>query len=304
MSWGRSIALTLEHDEMQHTPYGHALGKRVIPMERSVMDKARPKGNIEAYHAPSAGWDALTSRYAQIAWDDVFAPVDFEVADTLIIFGHNPAANHPRMLGALREASRRGAVIVSVNALHERDLEHFASPQHSVKTMAFGSTRIASMLIRTKPGGDFALVKAVAKRLIELDDEALANGTERMIDIDFIKQHTLGFSDFAEELREENWPLLEVESGMAREDIEGFARIYAHGKRVVATWCMDITQHTHAVQTVHLLHNLLMMRGNTGRKNTSSSKVCFICSPLPRIAPTLRSCCPAYSNIKGCISDS
>ncbi|WP_321843854.1 FdhF/YdeP family oxidoreductase [Paraburkholderia bannensis] len=191
---------------------------------------------------------------------------DFEVADTIIIFGQNPATNHPRMLGELREASRRGATIVSVNPLRERGLERFTSPQHPLEMITFGSTKIASTFIQPKLGGDFALIKGVAKRLIELDDEALENGTERVIDLDFIQQHTLGFNAFAEDLRNESWPLLEAESGVAREDIEGLARIYANGKRVIATWGMGITQHKHSVQTVHMLSNLLLMRGNIGRE--------------------------------------
>ncbi|CAM2159897.1 FdhF/YdeP family oxidoreductase [Paraburkholderia tropica] len=191
---------------------------------------------------------------------------DFEAADTIMIFGQNPATNHPRMLGELREASRRGATIVSVNPLRERGLERFTSPQHPLEMITFGSTKIASMFIQPKLGGDFALIKGVAKRLIELDDEALENGTERVLDIDFIREHTLGFAAFAEDLRNESWPLLEAESGVAREDIEGLARVYANGKRVIATWGMGITQHKHSVQTVHLLSNLLMMRGNIGRE--------------------------------------
>jgi anaerobic selenocysteine-containing dehydrogenase len=34
---------------------------------------------------------------------------DFENADTFLLFGHNPATNHPRMLVELRESSKRGA---------------------------------------------------------------------------------------------------------------------------------------------------------------------------------------------------
>ncbi|TDN62249.1 FdhF/YdeP family oxidoreductase [Paraburkholderia sp. BL10I2N1] len=191
---------------------------------------------------------------------------DFELADTIIIFGQNPATNHPRMLGELREASRRGATIVSVNPLRERGLERFASPQHPVEMLTFSSTKIASTFIQPKLGGDFALIKGVAKHLIELDDKALENRTERVLDLDFINQHTLGFSAFADDLRNESWPLLEAQSGVAREDVEGLARIYANGKRVIATWGMGITQHKHSVQTVHMLSNLLMMRGNIGRE--------------------------------------
>src|SRR6202008_1061541 len=106
---------------------------------------------------------------------------DFEHADTLLIFGQNPATNHPRMLGELRECSRRGATIVSINPLRERGLERFASPQHPIEMLTMSSTKIASTFIQPKLGGDFALIKGVAKRVLELDDAARAQGTERIL---------------------------------------------------------------------------------------------------------------------------
>jgi molybdopterin-dependent oxidoreductase alpha subunit len=191
---------------------------------------------------------------------------DFEHADTILIFGQNPATNHPRMLGELRECSRRGATIVSINPLRERGLERFASPQHPVEMLTLSSTKIASTFIQPKLGGDFALIKGVAKRVVELDDDAVAQGTERILDIGFIDEHTFGFDAFAADLRAESWAALEAESGVAREDIENLARIYVNGKRVIATWGMGLTQHKNSVATVHMLSNLMMMRGNIGRE--------------------------------------
>ncbi|MGV2290061.1 FdhF/YdeP family oxidoreductase [Trinickia sp. YCB016] len=191
---------------------------------------------------------------------------DFEHCDTIMIFGQNPATNHPRMLGELRECAKRGARIVSINPLRERGLQRFADPQSPVEMLTMSSTKIATTFIQPKLGGDFALLKGVAKRVLELDDEALRAGTERVLDVDFIGAHTWGFDAFAADLRAESWPALEAESGVAREDIENLARIYATGKRVIATWGMGITQHKNSVQTVHMLSNLMMMRGNIGRE--------------------------------------
>jgi molybdopterin-dependent oxidoreductase alpha subunit len=191
---------------------------------------------------------------------------DFEHADTILIFGQNPATNHPRMLGELRECSRRGATIVSINPLRERGLERFASPQHPVEMLTMSSTKIASTFIQPKLSGDFALLKGVAKRVVELDDDAVAQGTERILDVGFIEEHTFGFDSFAADLRAESWEALEAESGVAREDIENLARIYVNGKRVIATWGMGLTQHKNSVATVHMLSNLMMMRGNIGRE--------------------------------------
>ncbi|RFP16221.1 MULTISPECIES: FdhF/YdeP family oxidoreductase [unclassified Duganella] len=190
---------------------------------------------------------------------------DFEHADTLLIFGQNPATNHPRMLGELRECARRGATIVSINPLRERGLERFTSPQHPVEMLTMSSTPISSMFIQPRLGGDFALIKALAKRLLELDDHALLHGARRLLDVDFIAQHTAGFDEFARDLRKESWPLLIEESGVPRAEIEKLAQVYIQGERVIATWGMGLTQHKNSVPTIQMLSNLMLMRGNIGR---------------------------------------
>ncbi|NVD74306.1 FdhF/YdeP family oxidoreductase [Duganella sp. BJB1802] len=191
---------------------------------------------------------------------------DFEQADTLLIFGQNPATNHPRMLGELRDCARRGATIVSINPLRERGLERFTSPQHPVEMLTMSSTPICSMFVQPRLGGDFALIKALAKRLLELDDHALLHGIKRVLDVDFIEQHTAGFNEFARDLRNESWRLLVDESGVPRAEIEALAQVYARGERVIATWGMGLTQHKNSVPTIQMLSNLMLMRGNIGRR--------------------------------------
>ena len=190
---------------------------------------------------------------------------DFEHADTILLFGHNAATNHPRMLGELRECARRGATIVSINPLRERGLERFTSPQHPVEMLTGSSTKIASMFVQPKLGGDFALIKGMAKRLVELDDEAIRHGQARLIDVDFVREHTIGFGAFVEDLRVESWADIVAESGVPLPDIDALARVYARGQRVIACWGMGLTQHKHSVPTVQILSNLMMMRGNIGR---------------------------------------
>ena len=198
---------------------------------------------------------------------------DFEHADTLLIFGQNPATNHPRMLGELRECAKRGAAIVSINPLRERGLERFTSPSHPLEMLSNSSTAIGSLFIQPKLGGDFALIKALAKRTLELDDAAVAAaaglpglaGAARVLDVDFIAEHSNGFAAFAADLRRQDWGQLVEESGVAREQIEQLAQVYVKGERVIATWGMGLTQHKGAVATIRMLSNLMMMRGNIGR---------------------------------------
>ncbi|USX12621.1 FdhF/YdeP family oxidoreductase [Oxalobacteraceae bacterium OTU3CAMAD1] len=191
---------------------------------------------------------------------------DFEHADTLLIFGQNPATNHPRMLGELRDCAKRGARIVSINPLRERGLERFTSPAHALEMLTNSSTTISTMFIQPTLGGDFALIKALAKRLVERDDEALAAGQAGLLDRDFIAEHTSGFEAFAQDLRAQDWDELVAESGVPRAQIEELSEVYINGKNVICTWGMGLTQHKGAVATIQMLSNLMMMRGNIGRK--------------------------------------
>ena len=198
---------------------------------------------------------------------------DFEQADTILIFGQNPGTNHPRMLGELRAARKRGARIVSFNPLRERGLERFADPQNAVEMATFGSSPISSHYFQLQVGGDFALIKGMCKRVVELDDAAVAAGQPRVLDVAFIAEHTKGFDSFIAELREQPWEPLVQASGLTREQIEQAADIYATSQRVIACWGMGITQHRHSVATIQMIVNLLLLRGNLGREGAGACPV-------------------------------
>ncbi|HEY0267711.1 MAG TPA: molybdopterin-dependent oxidoreductase, partial [Methyloradius sp.] len=178
---------------------------------------------------------------------------DFEHTDTLLLFGHNPATNHPRMLGELRECAKRGVKIVSINPLRERGLEKFADPQSMVEMSTFGSTKISGTFIQPKLGGDLAFVKGMMKLLVEWDDAAIRDGKKRVVDIDFLEKHTVGYEALAADIRNEDWTVILEESGVSFEHIEAVARIYAQGERVISTWGMGITQHKHSVATIQMI---------------------------------------------------
>ncbi len=191
---------------------------------------------------------------------------DFEHADTILIFGQNPATNHPRMLGELREAAKRGARIVAINPLKERGLERFADPQSPFDMLSFKGSKISDLFIQPTLGGDLALIKGMIKFVIQWDDEAQKHGTERVVDVDFIAEHTRHFEAIAEDARQESWDVIVAESGVPLTQIEEIARIYATGDRVISTWGMGLTQHKHGVATIKTLVNLMLLRGNIGKE--------------------------------------
>ncbi|MYM84455.1 FdhF/YdeP family oxidoreductase [Duganella sp. FT50W] len=191
---------------------------------------------------------------------------DFEHTDTLLIFGQNPATNHPRMMNELRDCARRGATIVSINPLRERGLERFTSPAHALEMLTGATTTIGTMFVQPKLAGDFALIKAVAKRLVERDDEALASGQPSVLDREFIARHTSGFEAFEADLRAESWDVLLEESGVPKLQIDQLTGIFIRGQNVISTWGMGLTQHKNALKTIQMLSNLMMMRGQIGRQ--------------------------------------
>ena len=104
------------------------------------------------------------------------------------------------------------------------------------------------------------------------DDVAKTNG-KRVLDVIFIKQHTSGFEPFEAMVRALDWSLIEQESGLMREAIEGAARVYVQAERVTAFYGMGFTQQVHGFENAALLVNLMLLRGNIGRAGTGVSAV-------------------------------
>jgi molybdopterin-dependent oxidoreductase alpha subunit len=64
---------------------------------------------------------------------------------------------------------------------------------------------------------------------------------------------------------------IEEASGLSRSDIESVAKIYAKAERVIINYGMGITQHRQGTGNVRQIDNLLMLRGNIGRKGAGIS---------------------------------
>ncbi|KKB78007.1 formate dehydrogenase [Devosia soli] len=190
---------------------------------------------------------------------------DFDKTDGLFFFGQNVGSNAPRMLHQLQEASDRGATIVAFNPLKERGLERFINPQDPMQMVTRIETPIARDYFQVRPGGDIAVVAGMCRWLIEADGAAQAKGEAPLLDHDFIAQHTHGFGAFSVWALSLDWKDLERESGLSRADIEKAARLYARTKAAMVIYGMGITQHKLGVQSVQMLVNLLLLRGNIGR---------------------------------------
>ena len=190
---------------------------------------------------------------------------DFDKTDCILFFGQNVGSNSPRMMHQLQDAARRGAQIVTFNPLRERGLERFTNPQSPVQMLTGSSTAISTQYHQLKAGGDIAAIMGMCKSLIEKDDKGRRSDGLSVLDHNFINEHVHGFDDFAANARNCSWEDLERQSGLSRIAIEAAAAIYARAERVIAIYGMGLTQHRAGVETVQMLVNLLLLRGNIGK---------------------------------------
>ncbi|MGL4317661.1 MAG: FdhF/YdeP family oxidoreductase [Pseudomonas sp.] len=186
---------------------------------------------------------------------------DFEHADAIFVFGQNPGTNHPRMLEPLREAVERGASVVCFNPLKERGLERFQHPQHPLEMLGNGDRPTSSAYFRPHLGGDMAVVRGMAKFLLQWEREQPGS----VFDQRFIDEHTDGLRNWLSAVEASDWAQIEQQSGLPRRDIEQAARLYARAERVITCWAMGITQHRHSVATIQEIANLMLLRGNLGK---------------------------------------
>ncbi|MET1116034.1 MAG: FdhF/YdeP family oxidoreductase [Comamonas sp.] len=190
---------------------------------------------------------------------------DFEHTDAIFFFGQNVGVSSPRMLHQLRAAREREVPIVTFNPLKEVGLVHFASPQSPVQMLTPAETAISTQYLQVRNGGDIGAITGLCKWLIEADDRAQASGTARVLDHAFIAEHTQGFAAFAAAMRAADWSAIESESGLTRAALELAAQTYASAAAVLGIYGMGLTQHREGVANVHMLSNLLLLRGNIGR---------------------------------------
>jgi molybdopterin-dependent oxidoreductase alpha subunit len=191
---------------------------------------------------------------------------DFDKTDCIFIFGQNPGTNSPRMMTNLRDASRRGAPIISFNPFRERALERFQAPQSPIEMATLSSTQISSRLYQVRIGGDVAAVKGIMKVIIEEDEAAHARDEQAVLDWEFIRGHTDGLDGLVNDLTATQWPEIERCSGLGREDIEYAAHVYMKAERAIIVYGMGITQHRRGAQAVQQLANLALLRGHIGRE--------------------------------------
>ena len=193
---------------------------------------------------------------------------DFDHAEAIFVIGQNTGTNSPRMMSNLVEARKRGVPIVAVNPMPERALVRFADPQDVVQMATFGSTKIASEFVHIRIGGDLALLKGMMKVIFERE----ARG-EKIIDHDFIREHTVGLDAIRAEVVAQTWTDIAAASGLEEAQIRRCAEIYIRSRATMICYGMGLTQHQEGSRLLQQVVNLLLLKGNFGKPGAGISPI-------------------------------
>lgn len=179
---------------------------------------------------------------------------DLNACDLIFVIGANPASNHPRFIHKLKAIRARGGEVIMINPAREAGLVKFSLPK-SARSLLKGGDEIASGYLQPKIGSDLAVLKGLAKAIIDADaaDEA------------FIAEHSEDFTAFKADLDALSWNDIETATGLPRASIDDIAARYAKSQNAVFAWGMGITHHINGSDTVEYIANLATLRGMIGR---------------------------------------
>lgn len=180
---------------------------------------------------------------------------DLTGADLIFVIGANPSSNHPRFIHMLKNCRERGGQVIVINPAKEPGLVKFAVPK-SPSSMLKGGSEIASDYCQPRIGSDIALLKGIAKAVLELGLEDRA----------FIASHVTGFDAFRTDLDALGWEVIVAACGVSREAITHLARQYGRAEHAVFAWGMGMTHHLHGVANVEAIANLAVLRGMVGKR--------------------------------------
>jgi predicted molibdopterin-dependent oxidoreductase YjgC len=173
-------------------------------------------------------------------------------ADCVFITGSNTAESHPVIGYEVVRAAKRGANVIIVDPRRIPMVDH------------------ATLFLQVKPGTDIYVFLAIMHTIIR----------EGWADEAFIAERTEGYDDFRESVAEYTPERAALVAGVAAEDIEEVARIYALGLRTgdgqadepergrsTVLYAMGITQRSNGTDMVMTLANLALLCGQVGKSS-------------------------------------
>ena len=168
-----------------------------------------------------------------IGTGDVVLPEDMVHSRFILIWGNNTAATNVHLWsGPIREARRRGAQVVVVDPVRTPTAAH------------------ADWHVQIKPATDAALALGMMHVIVR----------EELFDAEYVEQHTLGFGQLCERLKDYPPQRAAEITGLAVADIERLARAYATTPPAVLRLMVGMERYSNGgmnVRTVACLPSLI-----------------------------------------------
>ena len=162
---------------------------------------------------------------------------DIHETDCLFIAGSNIAECHPTSMVRVRNVQERGGYIIVVD------------PRETALA------RRADVHLDLKPGTDLALANGILNLLIE-------NGH---VDEKFVKNHTNGFAETKELVKEFTPEYTSELTGVAPEKIIRAAELYGKAPNAIVMFARGIEQQIKGVDNVSGYTNMALITGKIGR---------------------------------------
>ncbi|WP_405392132.1 bifunctional nitrate reductase/sulfite reductase flavoprotein subunit alpha [Streptomyces sp. NBC_01102] len=158
---------------------------------------------------------------------------DFEHADTFLVIGANMADCHPILFLRLMERVKAGAKLIVVDPRRNSTADK------------------ADLFLQIRPGTDLALLNGLMHLLVE-------NGHT---DPEFIAQHTEGWEEMPDFLRDYTPAAVAETTGIPEADIRRAARWIGEAGDWMSCWTMGLNQSTHGTWNTNALINLHLATG-------------------------------------------
>ncbi len=169
-----------------------------------------------------------------------------EDAGCLFLFGYNPSAAHPIVSRRIVKAKEKGAKII------------VADPR------VIETARIADIYLPLKNGSNIAFLNAFANAIV----------TEGLVDKEFVAEHTLGFDEWWETIKDYTPENTQEITGIDPQMLREAARMYASAEpSSIICWGMGVCQHLQNVEAVHACAAIACISGQIGKPNSGVAPV-------------------------------
>ncbi|GAB6156959.1 formate dehydrogenase subunit alpha [Desulfotomaculum varum] len=165
---------------------------------------------------------------------------DIAGADLILAIGTNTTETHPVLSLFIRQAIRRGAVLVVVDP-RKTEL-----------------AKLAAIHLPIKPGTDIALFNSMVNVIIE----------ENLWDKQFVEERCEGWPELIAAVREYTPAYAQEVTGIPADTVRQVARAYATAGRAAILYTMGLTQHVTGTDNVLAVANLALLCGQIGRAST------------------------------------